>query len=254
MRVCCSLCLTLLLGVGTASAQEEPLITDRPDFTESPVAVQPGRVQLETGYTFEEAGIVETQSLGEVLLRIGISEAIELRLGVNSYQSEESPGGDSSGLEDSSLGLKIELSQGGDEVRFLEPAAALLITTTLSTGSEELGEPHLGPGMLLALNWPLGESWGVAANLGLSYVSDGGEQFAEARFSLAMGADLGGPWGGFIEYFDSIRESAGGGDRHFANAGLTYLLSADLQLDLRAGIELEGETAYFAGLGLAYRL
>ena len=105
----------------------------------------------------------------------------------------------------------------------------------------------------LALDWPLDGGLGVASNVGLTYVSDGGEQFAEASFSLALGADLGGAWGGYIEYYNSIPESAGGDDRHFANTGLTFLVSSDFQLDARVGFEIGGETDYFVGVGLSYR-
>ncbi len=43
---------------------EEPLITDRPDFTESPVAVAPGLFQLEGGYTFSKDAGEDKHTLG----------------------------------------------------------------------------------------------------------------------------------------------------------------------------------------------
>src|SRR5262249_30520623 len=60
------------------SKLDEPLVTDRPDFTESPTTVGAGVIQLETGYTFtsDASGGVRTadHSFPEILLRIGIWE------------------------------------------------------------------------------------------------------------------------------------------------------------------------------------
>jgi len=236
-----------------AAAQDEPLVTDRPDFTESPISVQPGRVQVESGYTFEERGEVDSQSFGELLVRIGLWDGVELRLATNSYVRESAPAEEASGLENSAIGFKIELSEGSDEPGGRSLASALLIGTTLPTGSTEVREPHLEPAALLALEWPLSERLGIATNLGLIYASEGGEQFLAGTLSVALGVDLGHDFGGYFEYFNFVPESDGPVDRHFVNAGLTYLLSVDFQFDIRAGVELGGETDYFAGVGLAYR-
>ncbi|MBY0513076.1 MAG: transporter, partial [Gemmataceae bacterium] len=57
-------------------ASEEPLASDRPDFTEASSTVGKGRVQLEGGYTFtrDHSGEVATtsHSYPEALLRIGM--------------------------------------------------------------------------------------------------------------------------------------------------------------------------------------
>src|SRR4029079_12127360 len=57
------------------SKLDEPLETDRPDFTESATTVGKGVCQLETGYTFtsDNSGGVRTanHSFPEALLRVG---------------------------------------------------------------------------------------------------------------------------------------------------------------------------------------
>lgn len=244
----CVLLLSVLFS-SAAAAQEGALVTDRPDFTESAESVERGHLQLEAGYSFEDGGREEVHTVGETLLRIGLSGLTELRLELPSYVD---PGGPR-GFADASIGLKLEAAAAGDEHSFLEPAMALIVSTTLPTGEAEIGEPHLQPGVLLALAWPLGERFAVGSNVGLTYASSDGEQFAEARFSTALGADLGGAWGGFLEYYGFFPENAGGEARHFVDGGLTYLLSSDLQLDARIGTEPGGETDLFAGVGLAYR-
>lgn len=251
-----ALYLVLVASVPMA-AESEPLVTDRPDFTESAVSVQPGRVQVELGVTAEQSGEVDSQSFGEILVRIGLSDAIELRLGANSYVRETSSAEEADGLENSSIGIKIELVHGGDEPQARKPAAALLIATTLPTGSPAVRQPHLEPGVVLAVEWSLGSRSAIASNVGVVYASDDDDQFLAGSLSVALSTDLGRGFGGYVEYFNLVPESSGPDDRHFLNAGFTYLISDDFQLDIRGGSEVGGEMGskadYFAGIGLAYR-
>jgi hypothetical protein len=52
-----------------------------PDATESAVTVTPGGFQLESGYTFGRVEGVSIHTAGEVLLRIGDFDRMEVRLG-----------------------------------------------------------------------------------------------------------------------------------------------------------------------------
>lgn len=105
----CGLCVLAAVAASTGGAQEA-IVTDRPDFTESAEVVAVGRIQLETGASFEDAGEVELAEVGELLLRIGLVRDLELRLGVGSYVDVADGG--PSGLGDGSVGLKLELNEG----------------------------------------------------------------------------------------------------------------------------------------------
>src|SRR5215207_9327340 len=79
------------------SKLDEPLVTDRPDFTESPATVGQGVVQLETGYTFttDSAGGLRTtnHSFPESLWRIGmLADWLEFRI-VWNYEVERTRAG-----------------------------------------------------------------------------------------------------------------------------------------------------------------
>ncbi|MCL7971660.1 MAG: hypothetical protein M8866_06160, partial [marine benthic group bacterium] len=52
--------------------EDDPMITDRPDFTESASTVAPGRFQFELGYTFTRSGSENRHNFGELLVRLGI--------------------------------------------------------------------------------------------------------------------------------------------------------------------------------------
>ena len=250
----------LLIGIAistplTAAPQEsernDPLTTDRPDFTESTASVQPRRVQLETGYTWEKIGEIETQSWGEILLRIGLSEIAELRLGVNSFITEIGAGAE--GIEDSFVGAKFEIGPRLGDQPTAKPELAVLAGTTLPTGASDVGADDPQPGALLAAAWTVSERLSLGANLGAIYLNEPEDSFWEGSFSLALGADLGRGFGAFVEYFVLAPEGSAGDPSHFFDAGLTYLISNDFQLDLRVGAEAGGETDAFLGLGLAYR-
>ena len=60
-----------------AAPAQQPLISDRPDFTESAATITPGRVQMEAGYTFARLEEVEGHAIGEILARIGVLSGVE---------------------------------------------------------------------------------------------------------------------------------------------------------------------------------
>ncbi|MCZ6506947.1 MAG: hypothetical protein O7A04_02700, partial [Acidobacteria bacterium] len=74
----------LFLSPLTGRAQE--LITDRPDFTESAVVVPAGSIQIEGGLTWvDDGGSQGTLSGPEILLRWGLGDRFELRIGLPDY-------------------------------------------------------------------------------------------------------------------------------------------------------------------------
>ena len=135
-------------GVSGGPDLSTPLITDRPDFTESTVTVGKGIAQIEFGYTYIDTGDSEVHSLGEPLLRYGIlAEWLELRLGV--FPQEENG---ESGFSDLYFGFKIALTpQDG-----LLPEMALIPQAFAPTGSDAFTDDGWQPG----INWrPLRRVW-----------------------------------------------------------------------------------------------
>jgi hypothetical protein len=98
------------MGCATANPSREPLVSDRPDFTESTATVKRGEVQLEGGDTFERTSSVKTNTIGELLLRIGVTSRAELRIEPGSYTTITSPDSDASGWADAALGMKLRRS------------------------------------------------------------------------------------------------------------------------------------------------
>ncbi|MBW3624064.1 MAG: transporter [Armatimonadetes bacterium] len=236
-------------------AQEgEPLITDRPDFTESPQSVPKGRLQLEGGYTFTRTGAVKQHDVGELLLRVGTGARSELRLGFSSYSWLESPGGDASGFQDTSLGVKFYLAEGSEAFDFARPSIGLILETSLPTGNDVFGEDALQPEAKLLFGWDLNERWSMASNLNYGLPVENGERFGQFSGSLTFGLSLNEKLGSYFEYFGFVPGSEGGPNAHYVNTGLTYLVHNDLQLDFRVGKGLNGiGNDYFIGAGAARR-
>jgi hypothetical protein len=243
----------LASNAGPLAAQEQ-IVTDRPDFTESAISVDPGRVQLETGLTRTEAGELQTTNLGEVLVRIGWTDRLELRLGVNSYVSVDGPDGSDSGFEDSTVGIKLELKRPAGGAGKSVPEIAMLLDTTLPTGTADSSQSGLQPRLILAFGWTLSETLSLGVNFGASYASADDARFFEGSGSVALGIALSESWGAFVEYYGFHPESSGGESTHFGDTGLTFLISDDFQLDLRIGGAFSGDDDdFFVGFGLAYR-
>lgn len=267
-RILAALCL---LPVLPAAARDEPdlnllgfprapldgpLVTDRPDFTESTETVPRGRFQLEGGYTFTYARRAgertRDHSFGELLLRAGIAQDVELRIGAPSLAHlDADPGGRETGLTDSSLGFKIHaLDQDG-----WIPSFGVIASVSLPTGSDPFSSDDVDPAVTLAWAYELTPSLGVAGNFNFAGPSDEDGRYFEPSASISLAASLTEQLGIYVEYFGFY--PGGGQDRedtHFASTGLTWLVHDNLQFDVRVGAGLnEASDDLFAGAGFAVR-
>ncbi len=237
------------LGTGML-AKADPLVTDRPDFTESPETVAPGRVQVEAGATFERSGDERARSLGEVLVRVGTGKRSELRIGLPSHLRFRDGSATVSGWDDAYLGAKFVLREGEGR----KPQIALLAGTTLPTGSRRVAERKLQPEAVLAAAIDLNEKTALSTNIGVTRARFAGERFNQLFGSLSLGYSLSDKWGTYVEVYAYNRNEPGGGTQKYANTGLTYLVNEDFQLDARFGLGLNnGPRERFWGFGAARR-
>ncbi|HSN87869.1 MAG TPA: transporter, partial [Thermoanaerobaculia bacterium] len=240
------------------SGLDDPLITDRPDFTESTDTVPLGHFQLEGGFTSTRVDDEDSRSLGELLLRVGLSDRLEARIGAGSHTRIDGPGGDVSGYEDPSLGVKIRLSPETEMLPPLRPTVALILATSVPVGDDELTSDEWVPEAKLGFSWALTERFGLATNLNWAYPPGGGgggdDRFHQFSGSLSGALSFTDRIGGYLEYFGFTEEEEGGPGTHYLNTGVTYLISNDLQLDLRYGRGLnDPDPDDFVGIGASVR-
>ena len=237
-------------GAGT---KVEPLVPDRPDFTDGVLIVGRGRPQVEAGLTFARAGSARETSLGEALLRVALSERAELHVGVPSYLRARDGFESASGFDNSFLGTKIQISPGDDG----KIGIALLAGTTLPTGSRRVAERGgLQPEIKLALAKEFSERVELGVNLGYARERDGRQRFSDFFASASLSASLSERLGGFFEIFARSKVNAAGDDARYLATGLSYRVNPDLMLDVRVGRGVGndfGGPDYFAGAGASLR-
>jgi hypothetical protein len=244
-------------GAFDLSGLPEPLITDRPDFTESPSSIPAGHFQLEGGATFSRVEEEDADSFGEVLVRIGLGNGLEARIGVPSYERIEFPGGSVSGFGDPSVSFKLRLTPdppaSGQAGR---PEAALLLGASIPEGDEELSDGTWQPEARVALAWGLGPVLSLSSNVGYAYPEDpeAGRRFHQIFTSLSLGLGLTDRLGAFVEGYGFSEETVGGSETGYMDTGLTWLVGNDLQLDVRAGRGFnDADPDWFVGAGAALR-
>ena len=248
----------------TSTAAEVPeLVTDRPDQTESSVVVPPGFYQLELGWTFtrDDTGGVRTEvhEVPSTLLRIGLSQAVELRIGWTGFVDAETRfadfGADDHGTGDAEVGIKIHLAA----ERSARPELALLVATSVPVGDDSFTSDRFDPSVRLAVSHTLSERVGLGYNVGMSLGSEIGgdgdrDTLSSVFYTAALGFALSDRWSAFAEVFGDFPASAPGDPAHAFDAGFTCLLRANLQLDLAGGFGLsDAADDRFVGLGVTLR-
>jgi len=242
-----------VLGLA-ADPIDEPLVTDRPDFTESAEAVPLGRAQIEMGYTYtydNDDGLLVSHSAPELLLRLGIARNVELRIEWEGYTRSRQGDERIEGLADMGLGVKVKLL----EQRGARPHLAALLATSLPTGEADISSDDYNPKLGLLWAYDLSESLALGGNVNVEWpTGESGAQFLQSSASVALGAGLTEQLGAYVEWFSFFGADEDGKPAHTINTGLTYLLTNNLQLDARVGFGLsEAADDFFTGLGLAWR-
>jgi len=217
--------------------------------------VNPGDVQAEGGYTFARSAGERSSSAGELLVRVGLTRFAELRLEPGSYSWVTSPDGTQSGREDGEVGAKLRLHNAPDENPSPVPAVAVILKSSIPTGAAVFREKRLQPEAELATEWTLARHVGLGTNIDMAWpVADDGRRYTEFSVSASFGFDLSARIGAFAGAYGFVPENSGAKRTGYLDTGLTATLSPDLQIDVRAGVGLNGTPPdYFVGAGLVRR-
>jgi Putative MetA-pathway of phenol degradation len=240
----------------------EPLITDRPDFTESPTTVGRGVLQLEAGYTFTydetPQGHVSEHSFPETLLRAGmIADWFELRIGWNWGESAETVfgAGDESlsGAEDLYVGIKLALTP----QEYYLPETGLIVQMNVPSGSSAFTAGEVLPGVNYLYGWDVTDAFSIGGSSQANRALDdnGNDYYVEFAQSVTTGYGLTDTIGSYAEWYMFApcgAETAR--NQQYFNGGFTYLIKDNFQWDIRAGVGLnEAADDFFTGTGFAVR-
>lgn len=239
----------------------EPLVTDRPDFTEASSTVGKGVVQVEFGYTYtyDTANNVSerSHSLGEPLWRIGMfADWFELRIAVFPTDMRTRTAGvetNIDGAEDLYLGAKLGLTPQVDHL----PEMALIPQMTVPTGSAGFTNDEMLPGLVWIYAWEINDFIATAGQTQFNRSIDetSNNSYTEWSQSWTIAYTLTEDLGAYTEWYGLFPHSADTAKpEHYFNGGFTLLLTDDVQWDIRGGVGLNSAADdYFLGSGLSIR-
>ena len=247
---------------GGAPDLDEPIVTDRPDFTEASSTVGKGVLQIESGYTYvrnkDPDDNSTLHSAGEVLFRYGVlANWLEFRLqALPLFQTASTGAGPTAtdgGLADLYLGAKIGVTpQEG-----FWPEMAITPQMTVPSGQRAFTNNDVLPGVNWLYGWDVNDFLAIGASTQFNHRIDGGtgHKYTEWAQSITLNYTFTEQIGGYTEWF-VLCPSGADTERvqHYMDGGLTYKLTPDVQFDVRAGYGLTGAADdLFAGTGLSIR-
>ncbi|CAM2009084.1 transporter [Acanthopleuribacter pedis] len=245
--------LLLLYLIAFQAPAEPAFSSDRPDQSDAPATVGAGYFQLEAGFqrTHYDTDFndIDIDQVPVALLRIGISEDFELRLGYDGFIDIDAgrfDGNDGSG--DGHLGFKWRFHN-GDSGQW-----ALIGDTNLTVGDDDIVSDEIEPSLKLAYGGGLTDSISFGANFGVSTQDEDGDLETNGLYSVVLGFSVSERVGAFVEVFGEIPASAEGRPRNSADAGLTFTITETFQWDVAVSAGIS-ETApdWAATTGFAYR-
>ncbi len=269
--------LCLFLGSPRILAETDPqeLITDRPDQTESSRVISPGYFQMETGWTYttddEDDVRIETHEAPGTLLRIGLIDRVELRLGWSGYISEEIRDRNLQRAEDGSLTRRITSDETeigdaelGTKIFLWEeqgwiPETALLASVSLPIGSEKFSSDRFDPSFRFNMSHTLSDRFSLGYNLGATWESEEDDEgdrdtLSSFNYTATVGIGLTDRLGMFVEFFGDVPFNAQGGPAHSIDGGFTYQLRPNLQFDVALGGGLSDDADdFFVTAGFSVR-
>jgi Putative MetA-pathway of phenol degradation len=262
--------------VATFSQKEDPdgpINTDRPTFTPANTVVPPGRLQFESGFTYNRQQSSTTSNnlydLPELAMRYGLMDRVEFRIFWEGPTIAAPPssrgrrGTRLGGGSDMEVGIKWQLFAGDKDRKWI-PTTALITSAIAPTGgnsplSSGVAEPYIN----LIYGWGLSEKLTLAGSTGYlgmrqQPVPDShlpADSFQRFHQSVVAFYTVGKRTTLFYEWYVLMYTNATSNlPNHFMDGGLLYRLTPNIQIDLRAGFGLSGRPDdFFTGTGVSFR-
>lgn len=215
-------------------AQDE-IESSRPNLAEPSNVVGKGRVQLETGLLLERdrsgGGRERTLSM-PTMLRLGVSEQLELRIGSDlrtiRHEVEDGQRATQAGYADSALGVSWHALDAAGSL----PSVAVLLNADLDTGSRAFRGQGVRPSLRVAAEWDLPNEVTLGVMPGVGLERDEAGRYRYGILAAIVQKPLGERLSGFAEVaLPQIARGRHGGTMATFDIGAAYLLSKDIQLD-----------------------
>ncbi len=209
-------------------------------MTDRITAVTRGRVQIEGGYAFVSdsmAGIRVTQhTLPDLLLRVGLTRRLELRVGwpgsVSTRYDGPFAGASSDDTLDPNVGFMLDLwPQHG-----WRPQTAVLAAVPITREGDPFAMNSLQPVSRLLYCWYLTDRVAAGGATGFALFREDGDDFVQLQQSVNLDVLLTDRLGTFLEWEILVDHgSIDDGSQHLLGGGLAWLCTDRFQVSWRAG-------------------
>jgi hypothetical protein len=234
-----------------------PIATDRPDQTESPVLVPQGWFQIEMG-TFTErvtpySNLKPVEQLYNtvaptILTKYGVNKNFELRLITDfSIDHAQFKTRNASGVPPITVGFKAKLLE---EKGWLPNTSVIchLGLNKVEFGDYTTNSP--APSYRFLMTHTITDNFSLAYNLGSEW--SGNDEVATFIYTLSGAYAFNNKLGGFVELYGFA--PAPDLQDHRFDCGITYLFNNNQQLDVSGGVGLSNiSPAYFLSAGYSFR-
>lgn len=244
--------LIALTITGKSQTDEIPDISaDRPGMATPPFILQPKKVQIETGFSYEKIlfdnNFQETILYNSSLIRYGINRNSEIRLQTD-YARVKTDSTNITGLNPLTIGAKLLILG----AKGILPTTALLFNLTLPWIGEKRFRPeNLAHSIYLLMQNDITKKLNVCYNIGIEY---NGESPVPVEFAaICFGYSITDKFNMFIEsynwFFNNTKPD------NFIDVGGAYLIGKNFQVDLSGNMNLQYIEKYFMiNAGVSWRI
>lgn len=243
------------------SPWENHLETDRDSFTPATTTAGRGLWIVETAYSFiDNRDTFETHSFPELLLRRGVLEWMELRLGWNYEVGGAANSVSGSSVGESEEGPELEREHQisyGTKVVLIEQYGWRPQSAFIAQGFTPTGGPanttDLVATCVFGWEWP--NRWLLDAALRYGLTAEEEDHFNQWAPSVVLKVPVRERWNAHVEYFgigtDGRAEET---YVHFVSPGVHYLVTPDFEVGVRFGWGLNDDSArFFNNVGVGWR-
>jgi hypothetical protein len=242
---------------GSEGERAEELETDRDSFTPATTLVGRGKTMLESAYTFSDnRSSKEGHSFPELLIRYGLSERVELRLGWNYEIGGVSESGGVEAIDARTLEKESEISYG---IKFLiteskewMPRSSIILAgftpTSGNVNNTQLVATYV-------FGWEFANRWALDAAIRYGTDSEEHDHFNDWAPSVVLKIPLGEKIKVHAEYFAIFSSGrAEETNKQFFSPGVHYLVTENLEIGTRVGWGLNDQSArFFVNAGIGWR-
>lgn len=236
---------------------------DRPGIADGSNVVGRRHFQFELGVQQEfrkDSGVSTRTTFIPTLLRFGIDDRWEARIEGNNFTfqrtSDPTAGvSNTAGLPPFSFGFKYHFQdQPGPRKK---PSLATIFRLFPASGSGDFKASHTTGDMRLVADWAMSDQWSLNPNIGIGVYEDrSGRTFATGLSAITLNYNPTPRINPFIDMGLQAPEERNGRSSLIFDAGIGYLTSRNVQLDISYGTGVLGRSAphpfWSAGVSARY--